>query len=115
MCSSDLLECRTDERRSPAAATPPEAAFRLRRLSPVARGDHSRLAIGAGRLRGPTDRRGEVAVLPVAGAGQAGPNGRRLTAHLPDEGPGRRPPGQRSGGPPSLLVSRFGRERGAPS
>ena len=75
-----------------------EAILRLRVLSAFAAGDHPRRAGGQGRVRAAADGRRQVALLPVAGDGAGGVDGRRVTADRLDEGPGGCVAGQRRAG-----------------
>ena len=83
-----------------------ETILRLQFLSPVAGGNHPRLARGQGRLRRAADRRRQIALLPTARARAARTHGRRLAAHRVDEGPGGRAPGGGRGGDVLEFVAR---------
>ena len=96
-----------------AAAAAAEAIFRVRWLPAIAGTDHPGCARRQGRVCLAADRRGEIALLPVAGDGAGRTDGGGIAADRADEGPGRWAAGERGAGDLPQLVSGRGGIAGA--
>src|ERR1035438_846927 len=101
--------------RCPTTAAAAEAILRLRRLPPIAGRDYPRCARRQGRVRPAAYGRREVAVLPVAGDGAGGADGRRVAADRVDEGPSGCVAGQRRASDVPQLVAGGRGIAGAPA